>query len=326
MTLIFSTVGPHFVLQVSDRLLTSGKTPVDHEANKTVLLAGSDGIVSLSYTGPAYLHGKPTDNRMAEGLTDGRVLEERAAAFSHSIGAPDVGRSIIRMAEHLEKYGHFVRGGGEVVGAGWQWGSAGRRLRPVLWHIQPIDHRELGIRGNLLPRDPNGRQSLLHAGDNPFSRAELQSLTDQIATTSCDVAEEILVDAIRRASARKAAVGPNCLSVRIERTAPLEARIRFVPQPPATAVMNPEASEVGFTPWMIGPGTSFPPSIIVGSGQSLEMGAFRVLLEAPDSPAGGPLAMWSPQLRPRIAGYRRDPYTTPQPWEQPGNRTVRKPA
>src|SRR5262249_10085532 len=58
-----------FVLQVSDRLLTQGEKSFDPIANKNVLYVATDGIISLGYTGVAFLDGIPTDQWIAEKLT-----------------------------------------------------------------------------------------------------------------------------------------------------------------------------------------------------------------------------------------------------------------
>jgi hypothetical protein len=122
VTLIYSAAPPIYALQVSDRLLSSNGVSVDHEANKTVLLCGSDGIVSLSYTGPAYLRGMPTDNRIAEALTRGAAIQERGMTFGPLIRPLDIGLGLRRIRDHLRGFRRFAEGGGEVIGVGWQWG------------------------------------------------------------------------------------------------------------------------------------------------------------------------------------------------------------
>ncbi len=61
MTLILSLASSWFTLQVSDRLVTQAGKQFDPIANKNILYIGPDGIISLGYTGLAYLDGIPTD-------------------------------------------------------------------------------------------------------------------------------------------------------------------------------------------------------------------------------------------------------------------------
>ncbi|WP_157649970.1 hypothetical protein [Burkholderia ubonensis] len=70
MTLIISIATPDFVLQAGDRLITrvwtNGQvTEFDATSNKNVLYEASDGILSVSFSGNAYIDGLPTDEWIA---------------------------------------------------------------------------------------------------------------------------------------------------------------------------------------------------------------------------------------------------------------------
>lgn len=57
---------PAYVLQVSDRRITRLDTGKIHPlANKNVVFVPTDGIVTIGYTGLAYLEGVPTDTWIA---------------------------------------------------------------------------------------------------------------------------------------------------------------------------------------------------------------------------------------------------------------------
>jgi hypothetical protein len=207
----------------------------------------------------------------------------------------------------------------ESVGSG---GSDGRRLRPVLWEIAVGESQDLEVR-SLLSCYPEARLALVTAGDDPFSETERQLLIEELANMqSADSAEEVLVQSVRNVSARQATIGPNCLSVRIERSKPLEPLIRFLPQEVPRALVGAATVEVGVSPWVIGPGGAVPPALLIGGGHRVQLGKFSVRLEGPERPPGGqgPPAMWSSRERPRIAGYVPDVYNTPRPWEQIGGR------
>lgn len=69
MTLIVSVRSYCGTLQMSDRLLSRGGEPWDPESNKTIVLSLSNAIVSISYSGPAYIEGFPTDQWIVQRLT-----------------------------------------------------------------------------------------------------------------------------------------------------------------------------------------------------------------------------------------------------------------
>ena len=80
MTLHISLVPGHFVLQVSDRLVSVRRgtrvEPFDQAANKTVIFFARDALVTIGYTGVAYLDGRPTDQWIAEKLSGERFGSE----------------------------------------------------------------------------------------------------------------------------------------------------------------------------------------------------------------------------------------------------------
>src|SRR5437867_2015050 len=61
MTPIVSLASRRYVLQVGDRLVTRAAHPFDPFSNKAVIYFARDAVVSISYTGLAYLESLPTD-------------------------------------------------------------------------------------------------------------------------------------------------------------------------------------------------------------------------------------------------------------------------
>lgn len=80
MTLILThlSAGYPYALQVTDRLVTKGGSPFDPLANKNIVYVARNAIVSIAYTGLAYIDGIPTDVWIAERLVGGapRLSEE----------------------------------------------------------------------------------------------------------------------------------------------------------------------------------------------------------------------------------------------------------
>jgi hypothetical protein len=65
MTVILTLYSRFGIVQVGDRLVTAKGAVVNPAANKTVIYAARDGIVSIGYTGLAALNGVPTDKWVA---------------------------------------------------------------------------------------------------------------------------------------------------------------------------------------------------------------------------------------------------------------------
>ena len=70
MTLIVTVATPCFVMQAGDRLLTREIAEEDYEiydanSNKNVIYEASDGLLTISYAGIAFINRQPTDEWLA---------------------------------------------------------------------------------------------------------------------------------------------------------------------------------------------------------------------------------------------------------------------
>ena len=107
MTLIISVVAGWMALQVGDRLVSAANKEWDPDANKTVLLLGLDGHACISYSGLAYLGGRPTDQFIAEALSNrATVAGPRGGLAIHfdSSLLPRVGPALARLRTLLEEH------------------------------------------------------------------------------------------------------------------------------------------------------------------------------------------------------------------------------
>jgi len=95
MTQILTAACPNYVVQVSDRLLTKAcgadVREFDPIANKTVVFRARDAIVTIAYSGIAFVGSMPTDDRIAqtrwgEEPPRGRNGKGWATAFGGSTG------------------------------------------------------------------------------------------------------------------------------------------------------------------------------------------------------------------------------------------------
>ncbi|HKO14424.1 MAG TPA: hypothetical protein VJV22_20815, partial [Acidobacteriaceae bacterium] len=78
MTLITGIVNLRGAIHVSDRLTTllSNGRPFDPLANKTIIYLCDGAVVTIGYTGIAYISGRPTDVWIAEQLV-GQDIDPR---------------------------------------------------------------------------------------------------------------------------------------------------------------------------------------------------------------------------------------------------------
>jgi hypothetical protein len=144
MTLHLSAIMQGHAIQVSDRLATTatgGTTRRFNPAmNKNVIYQATDALVSIGVSGRAYLDGIPTDQWLAEKLTD-RDLSEGAISLTVS-GQPD--KDLYHAVEDVRTAAQaaFHRLGPRDRGVqqsfaivGWQRRRRGR-AQPILWVIR----------------------------------------------------------------------------------------------------------------------------------------------------------------------------------------------
>lgn len=338
MTLIFTLATPRYILQVSDRLVTRDERQFDPASNKTLIYHAKNAVVSIGYSGLAYLEDVPTDQWIAQKLWgEGRFLElepGRPAAFTYG-RAPqwlDIGRSMDLLRHECEQVfsglpPHMLRPQ-HIVLAGWQW----RRgvVRPIVCQLRNSERRS-GLRtfeASDLPRYWHWQKGnplylcwIPHGG--LFSRREIRDLADQLRKTwwSPQTSQGLLVDAIHLAARKSSVVGRDCMSVFMP---PLGSRIVEVsyrsPQQARAVVTEGEKRlefPAAFTPWIVGPRCVVAPSIVTSSW-TLGLGPVTVFIQGPDiSPESGHVAAWSSQIRPP------DPLgTRPHEMNDPGDQGV----
>src|SRR3989304_2699701 len=140
MTLILARASAEFVLQVTDRLVTYTRTkqPFDKVANKNILFFASNAVVTIAYTGDAYLDGVPTDHWIAERLAGITIDPENppTAQFTANDHRRDVGQALKIIKDELDKRVQRIQY--LVISVqGWQWDSRGK-LRPLVGDISKV--------------------------------------------------------------------------------------------------------------------------------------------------------------------------------------------
>jgi hypothetical protein len=314
MTQIFSLATPVYILQVSDRLVSTkllGQPLSDHDPrfNKHILFVARDAVVAIGFTGLAYLDGVPVDQWIASVLTseppsapqggDGRGF--RVATFGRRIFPsdwPDIGTAMKRIQGRVSSAAPRLRKEERESGlclslAGWQgrwrWSrDEGRfeRIRPVLYRIWPDPARGFLLEG--LPRYwgwESGQFRLDVVPKVPSEildalRTELTSPPNGILTD--DVARRILLEAMRRlAQLPERGVGNDYLS----------CAINLQREPMVTIQYHPQSLGSEFyTGWLVIPSFVQPPQVIRVSPDiktSVQAGFLSISFEGPPLPPSG---------------------------------------
>jgi hypothetical protein len=291
------------VVHVSDRLVTlraAGTPPFDHLANKTVVLRADDALVSIGYTGHAYLEGVPSDEWIAT------MLWGRGIGHGRGFGGPlrlgDLGLLVNRLRGRLRE---VIGAGGNpaitIVGAGMQWNRRTGRTRPTCFLII-CERGVVNIRR--LPRywgweTAEGRPIIVplpEAGELPWGNRLVASLR---TVTQWEHVAAILADSLREFETRHPTVGRHCMAVYVPRSRAVPMVTRFMPDTGAagTSAAAPTlgALPAAYTPFIVAPGFVSGPTISVGTSL-LDAGDFKIQIEAPD--AGQGVLGWAPMPRP----------------------------
>src|SRR6266700_2531537 len=144
MTQHLSVVGGGTAIQDSDRHISythKGRPTAglhDVYANKIMVFAPRHGLVTLGYTGLAYLEHVPTNEWIARRLwLDDLPPDGSIRSRDHPEKWPDLGQAIDTLREELNRVfrSNRDRNPFTVVIVGWQWTRRSTRLRGVAWEL-----------------------------------------------------------------------------------------------------------------------------------------------------------------------------------------------
>lgn len=276
MTLVLTAASPFHVVQVSDRLVTAGGRDHDAVSNKTVIYRAKDALVSIGYSGVAYVGDMPMDEWIAGTLWGG--LPPRGADGvrpAKSLGFAPVTRDIGQAVAHLEQaIGGLGSAAIEAHGlyltiAGWQENRNG--MRPVVIEIE----RRAGVTTiQRSPRRfPKGQEFRVHSIGARVSAEAAQAHFASLRTARglCCTIEDVetrLAAIIRETSTGSPGVGANLLSVRLPRPDLGWSMCRFLPAElhavRIEAAQGSMVTDVAHCPWIVGPSVLYPPGVEVG--------------------------------------------------------------
>jgi hypothetical protein len=331
MTLILSHLSRGFVLQVSDRLVTGARpgvapAPFDLLANKTIIYQARDAIVSMSYTGRAYIGRLTTDDWIAKTLSGADISEKFSVRSGPIPQWWDIGQATRLLLRELSRSEIGAQDAGfELVAVGWQWKNVKRSLEgryqpvPMAWGLSKPEGARFEKDVKRLPRrwcwkhrfffdasprinlNEGERDGLFRRLNEEVARIGALKTSEELA----DMVERATVDTIRAVSVSNRYVGPNCMGVVI--APPYQSalvRITFFPSEVHTAQLlgknrSPIAFPAAFSPWIIGRGLMHRPSVYGGGGSwDIPLGPFVVKLSGPNAPGTGLLGAMSSMPRP----------------------------
>jgi hypothetical protein len=263
---------------------------MDALANKNIVCVARDGLLSISYTGIAFVRGVPTDEWMALKLLR---LNEWDGGMRLGTESPvgTVGEVIELIRTSLERLPtNLSRFPNRVVAVGWQWKRRTGRIRPVLWDISGQDggrtYSAQQVMARHRPRDsafgvaPTQNMPIDH-------QRPLAAALDK--ATSVEAIEQLLIEANRETASTSTIIGPHCMSVVF---APSRGifRAAYVPEgPTAIEAVYGAQLPVAYSPWILGTHLVMPPMIMTGGPFKAGLGPVELTLDAPP-PSGDALA------------------------------------
>jgi hypothetical protein len=301
MTLIITIISPLFVIQAGDRLLTTqsdGKTEqFDEKSNKSVIYEATNGLLTISYCGAAFVRGKPTDEWIAEQLESTLKIpmdgsDPSSMQFGTLSDAPRLSfdKVIKRLRDKLATLSssELRHAGITIVIAGWKlkrekWKRVLvelTRLRGSTGLNKPVGFRQRpGIKGNCgvdLVGSGNRKETVAYFDAQWASIHQRGTLPDVEAYEKyvTDV-RDAMVATIKFASSIEDTVGANVHTATIYEPKyfpTLFCETHFFNDMPHPAVIQTPRRTVpvpdaGVTGWVLFPGLLRAPSYLVGTEQ-----------------------------------------------------------
>lgn len=299
MTLDIAIANYWYVIQAADRRLTLDGRPWDDSANKCVVFGCRDAILSITYTGLAYIGELPTDIWIANTLAANN-LQFRDMGFAVDTlrqAATRVFTQDIPPADRGAEHTFLV--------AGWHWKR--KRVRSYIWWItnrdvtvpQPVVADRF-IKGWLRSREDagigEGKGGCAVGARAALEPTSWRTLCDSISgERDASVLVEKLASVIRSSSQHPDfghLIGTDCLVAILPRPGTGDVRCEFHPQ---------ATSAVAFTPAIVTPNVYSPSLELIGPGMTIHAGGKNYYLKGSNEqhPSGIVWGFRAQRARPR---------------------------
>jgi hypothetical protein len=291
---------------------------IDPRSNKSIVYACGDGIISIAYTGIAFLGSIPTDQWLVEQITQRRFDRDRKPA-AMGLGqdwqsAEDLGQTILRIRAALDNATNCIpshwkdawrRETFDLLAAGWRWNKR-NRVRPIIVTVSKASGEEglsVGYHRRFWHfRESRGSPFVLYSAPiTNYSRRDMEQFHPRITNRNWEESEGLMAEEIRRVAADNPQVGKHVLTVTLS---PSRDAQGVISDHPAAAILQPIRSsfvpnlkaEVHLVPWLVGKGIIQPPALLSHT-QRVQLGRYSLTLLAPNKP--GPMFFGSLQ-RPKL--------------------------
>jgi hypothetical protein len=283
--LLSANLGDWAAIQVTDRRLTQdpGRRPIRRfdYANKQLVVLCEDAFLAVAYTGLARISGEPTDDWIARSLlhTDARLTFNFGGPTLPVLQFHEVYRRL-RTALTSTSVAQQLRGKNRqliisVVGL--------RRIRRTntaepFWATFRLADNQLNAWVSPKYRYAEKATARVDAFGSGSVIANTYINETLLARGVVDFAdfEDYLAGVVRHVAEREPSVGFDVAvaSVNTDPTVDCEASIRFVPR------RNFEVVHDAYTPWILGPGFTMPPSATGSGGGRVGPYGYRVKIGA----------------------------------------------
>lgn len=300
MTCVISLVTPAFAVVVGDRRVSLLRNRLvdrvhSHLANKSIVFRATDGILSIGYTGVAYMGRQTTDAWIA------KVLWGSATWGGGLASTKSVSDAVHRLRKAMDHHAG-ARGGLTLLLAGFR--SSDRGWTPVnLELIRAEKASQTRVHGHLRMARP---LQIFRAIGSPPTLAERTVAQARYLPLGGGVDAERIVDLlaalVRTVAARDRGVGVDLMATIVRPPGHGDTLCRFMPfagSAPAVSVRVGAMREVEAThhsPWILTQVYASPPaSVHAGSGYWYETPGCNIVVEAlqPATPGEEVFFSWS---------------------------------
>jgi hypothetical protein len=316
VTIILSLIHAQYALQVSDRQLSEEKQPGQYEAwdrasNKSVILLGHDGLISMGYSGPAFISGATTDGWIAEVVAErtmGANRERPDFGIQLGEGVPD--RAVYTHLSSVTDRLNEARNAGRVNRSltisyvGLRWNNLNKPVWPVIGRItwDQARQRYAMVMSKRRWGWESGRSYLFAASgfSENEARAALRSRLPNTDLSSKEQAVSTLIDVLRSLPPQDTTVGKDCLVTTIQREPP-HLHVKHEPYGISQVSITFRGGVIdlpaSFSPWILTPTLLATPQVISGPGGTYQSGMFELMVEGSAGP--GDFGLMSSQPRRR---------------------------
>jgi hypothetical protein len=313
VTMILSLITAGYALQISDRRLSLKKRdqydPWDPAANKSIVLLCHDGLISMGYTGPAFISKATTDGWTAEAITESDLGASRERPnFGVHLGSSVPERVLHTHLKNVEDRLNAAVAAGrldrslDIYGVGMRWNSVRKPVWPTMIRInwKPPQGRYVVAMSKRRWGWESGRTFQFATAGRSEAEAR-RAMRLRLPTTALgdkDQAIATLIDILRSLPPEDNTVGKDCLVTRIQREPP-HVHIKYeAVTVPGSRQRSGRQPAGGFTPWILAPTFLAAPHAISGPGPTMTSGGFEFKIEG--SASAGDLFVTSSQPRLRL--------------------------